>query len=173
MAHACNLYLSHSVDLDSSVMCEYVRYHIVVLLLFGTCSIFMTLTTIALAIKYGNNPTEEQTKILFRWGRWALLTLLLSAGFEFVLLVSYVVLFICMSIMGIRLIILELTRGHRTRIVVPETPQITIRVDSFCPICLNTTEDHVLTTSCGHTFHASCILKWKRGTCPVCRQRLT
>merc|ERR1719161_3449736 len=23
--------------------------------------------------------------------------------------------------------------------------------------------------ACGHTFHAACLAKWERGTCPICR----
>jgi hypothetical protein len=176
MTHSCNLepFLPGRVDLESSVTCEYVRYHIAVLLLFGSSSILMMFTAIALAIICGNTPTEDQTKLIHRCAQWALGFLLLSAGFEFVLLMVYVAFFICMLIAGTRLIILEITRAPRTsRIIVPENPRITTSTDNSCPICLDTTEDHFYTTSCGHTFHAGCILKWKRGTCPVCRQRLT
>jgi hypothetical protein len=177
MTQSCDLkpFLQGSIDLESSVTCEYVHYHIAVLLLFGSSSILMMFTAIALAIIYGNTPTEDQTKQIHQCAQWALGTLLLSAGFEFVLLLVYVALFVCMLVAGTRLIILDLTRAPRTsRIIVLENPRITISTDNFCLICLDTTEeDHFHTTLCGHTFHASCILKWKRGTCPVCRQRLT
>jgi hypothetical protein len=42
-----------------------------------------------------------------------------------------------------------------------------------CPICLNaiTKETGLVTTSCGHSYHFSCISSWyaKGKTCPCCR----
>jgi hypothetical protein len=42
-----------------------------------------------------------------------------------------------------------------------------------CPICFNaiTPETGVMTTSCGHSYHFSCIAGWyaKEETCPCCR----
>lgn len=46
-----------------------------------------------------------------------------------------------------------------------------------CAICLNTvrTTRQTKGLECGHTFHTSCISKWKRGggqTCPLCREEI-
>lgn len=44
-----------------------------------------------------------------------------------------------------------------------------------CPICLEPIGDkNVMTTDCGHTFHASCMIKNLRvsGNCPMCRNVL-
>lgn len=44
--------------------------------------------------------------------------------------------------------------------------------DQDCPICYDTLGPHYIKTTCGHYFHESCILHWKRQgklTCPSCR----
>ncbi|KAH3675901.1 hypothetical protein WICPIJ_009218 [Wickerhamomyces pijperi] len=41
-----------------------------------------------------------------------------------------------------------------------------------CPVCLERMDSEtsgLLTISCQHTFHSSCLTKWKDDTCPVCR----
>lgn len=44
-----------------------------------------------------------------------------------------------------------------------------------CPICLNElnlkecTNTNISTTICNHSFHTSCLLKWKNDKCPMCR----
>lgn len=41
-----------------------------------------------------------------------------------------------------------------------------------CPVCLERMDSDItglLTISCQHTFHCSCLTKWKDDTCPVCR----
>ena len=42
----------------------------------------------------------------------------------------------------------------------PECPE--------CPVCFEST-DHRL-TPCGHVVCASCIQRWHKGTCPICRR---
>lgn len=48
--------------------------------------------------------------------------------------------------------------------------------DSTCSICLEplTKDKNITTTVCGHTFHATCLLKASRqsSTCPLCRAPL-
>lgn len=42
-----------------------------------------------------------------------------------------------------------------------------------CSICLDIFKDEIYITSCGHTFHKSCIDDWYKlhsGKCPLCRQ---
>ena len=41
-----------------------------------------------------------------------------------------------------------------------------------CSICLGDTVSDSVTTVCRHTFHASCLKQWLRGTCPNCRHPL-
>lgn len=41
-----------------------------------------------------------------------------------------------------------------------------------CPVCLDrldSTVSGLITAPCQHTFHSSCLSKWKDDTCPVCR----
>jgi len=43
-----------------------------------------------------------------------------------------------------------------------------------CPICLEDFGiDKYLTLTCGHKFHADCILEWftRQMTCPICRKK--
>lgn len=44
--------------------------------------------------------------------------------------------------------------------------------DSICAICIEScrVEDHTITLSCGHGFHATCLLTWvqQKPSCPIC-----
>jgi len=44
-------------------------------------------------------------------------------------------------------------------------------VDDVCPICLAdfASMDLVLRLRCRHVFHETCLGRWEKGTCPVCR----
>ena len=46
--------------------------------------------------------------------------------------------------------------------------------ENICSICyeiLNNKENNLITTRCNHTFHKSCLDKWNRSTCPMCRHK--
>ncbi len=47
-----------------------------------------------------------------------------------------------------------------------------LRSNEDCCICIGTEQDEWYQTRCGHNFHRSCISKWHRGTCPLCRARI-
>jgi hypothetical protein len=47
-----------------------------------------------------------------------------------------------------------------------------LRNNDDCCICIGTEQDEWYQTRCGHNFHRSCISKWHRGTCPLCRARI-
>lgn len=42
-----------------------------------------------------------------------------------------------------------------------------------CPICYenfhSTDKNELFTTTCNHTFHKSCLFKWNKPSCPMCR----
>ena len=40
-----------------------------------------------------------------------------------------------------------------------------------CPICLDTMENNIITTTCNHTFHKECFEHWAKykNSCPLCR----
>ena len=43
-----------------------------------------------------------------------------------------------------------------------------------CSICLNQVGKHRFKTSCNHSFHSKCLLKWilTSDTCPMCRTHI-
>jgi hypothetical protein len=42
-----------------------------------------------------------------------------------------------------------------------------------CSICLeNMTEDEITTTECSHKFHTTCLQRWNKNSCPICRRTL-
>ncbi len=107
MAYSCDLLPllpNNSIAVDSFVMCEYVRYHIVIFLLFGSLSVFLICIALALSTCYGRDPT--QTCRIQQCVKWALNMLVLSLGFECVLLAVYIACFICLSISILRFLML-------------------------------------------------------------------
>ena len=48
--------------------------------------------------------------------------------------------------------------------------------ESSCPVCLERMDENVdslLTILCNHTFHSSCLAKWRDTSCPICRYAQT
>jgi hypothetical protein len=42
-----------------------------------------------------------------------------------------------------------------------------------CSICLDSVSPyHMKLTSCGHPFHKSCLLRWGKNSCPMCRNKI-
>lgn len=49
---------------------------------------------------------------------------------------------------------------------------ILVNPEETCSVCLEPlgeSKSGILTILCQHTFHCHCLLKWKDGSCPVCR----
>ena len=47
--------------------------------------------------------------------------------------------------------------------------------DMNCCICKSDIIDNINITTCGHTFHSTCLLKWisnNKSSCPMCRKKL-
>lgn len=52
-------------------------------------------------------------------------------------------------------------------------PNIKLLMDSECPICLDTlTKPVSVLNPCGHSFHQSCLIKYKSRRCAVCKQEI-
>ena len=90
------------------------------------------------------------------------------------------------AIMCIECIILLLQNRYGGRFFIPKTWRANnydyfgheIPEDSVCPICLAPMErediDNIMTTPCGHAFHAGCLQRWMEDetVCPFCRAEL-
>ena len=181
LAFPCSLspfFSNITISFESFTLCQYVRYHLIIFLLFGSLSVFLMCMALALVACYGSDPTREQACRLQRCVRWALGTLVLSLGFEFALFVVYVACFVCVWVSVVRFILLELAWVDDGAAAGPGLSAHAVTISdgggggSNCPICLDSLNSGGLvhTTPCGHTFHVCCIAKWQRGTCPMCRQ---
>jgi hypothetical protein len=160
MAYSCDVaYPLNGTFIDSSAMCYYIWYHVVMLLLFGSMSFFLLCITLAHWTCNSSNPTQTYNIQLCL--RSALMMLALSLGFEIVLLAVYGACFIGLSISIVRFLLLDSPARP------PMHPQIVTAAG--CPICLDTLDGPMHVTDCGHAFHAVCIRKWEAGTCPLCR----
>ena len=44
--------------------------------------------------------------------------------------------------------------------------------ENECPLCYELlSENNSITTRCNHTFHKSCLNKWNKSSCPMCRHK--
>ena len=41
-----------------------------------------------------------------------------------------------------------------------------------CSICLEDLDKNLIITPCKHEFHLNCLKKWKKNSCPLCRQKI-
>ena len=46
------------------------------------------------------------------------------------------------------------------------------RCNSTCSICLENIETDIQYTRCNHAFHRTCMTKWGKNTCPMCRTNI-
>jgi|688.fasta_scaffold680543_2 hypothetical protein len=68
--------------------------------------------------------------------------------------------------------ILNTKMYNSNEIEVDYTRKIPKKIDE-CPICLDKLIINICANrSCRHLYHCDCIIKWKGGTCPVCRKEL-
>ena len=46
--------------------------------------------------------------------------------------------------------------------------------DGNCTICHEEIMSDITVTSCGHSFHSTCLFKWfrQKNSCPLCREKL-
>ncbi len=178
----CNLTLSYDgVELESSLMCDFVNYHIIMLALFGMISIILIIATAILNAWYGNNPTSSQENFIEFCVGWVVVTSLLSFGIDGAVLIIDIILFLSFVWKVIRFCFIKLhyfvswsTRFSVSRFIhaIGKTPgqdSNTAAIRQHCPICLETDYGPWFTTPCGHMFHRDCIQRWQSGTCPLCR----
>jgi hypothetical protein len=181
----CNLtFMARSIETESVSLCNYVNYHIAMLLLCGASSVCMTCMTFILIARYGSNPSQQQEDSIELCARWALATLILTLGFEGAFVVFYIV---CFAAIGGTFAYIFFGELHQTAVRIARrvvscrsssaavqaldatTDERVIIVIGSCPICLETDTGPWLTTSCGHTFHTLCLQRWHKQTCPMCR----
>jgi hypothetical protein len=190
---SCNLTLvSGHAHVESAALCDYVNYHIFMLVFWGAASVCMTCVTLALVAYYGRNATPPQEDAIETCARWALGTMFLSLGFEgaFVLFYAFCFVAVCSTMLYLFYVeaqraVVRLARSAtafrvtaRSSNAVAASPseqhQVVVVIASIesCPICLETDAGPWHATPCGHMFHVDCIGRWRQGTCPLCRERI-
>jgi len=186
---ACDLFLvSYSINTDSLTLCDYVNYHIAMLIFFGSVSLLMTCVSVVLVLYYGRNPNPVQENTVELCIRWALGTLILALGFEGAFALFYAFCFV--TILGSSFYICAVALHRATVRALRQSDRVAdaavvqgvgagrvvvvvVAVDTDCPICLEGAGEGIWhTTACGHAFHDACLRKWRRGTCPLCRAQL-
>ena len=190
-----NVIIPGSFMVESNSTCDFIRYHTVMLILFGCISVALMFSTICMILHHGSNPTAVQQQYVRSCANWSITTLLLTTGFEgpillfyviFTSMMVYVATVICYRMIRhgtvhvlntpLQSMILENNQNNNNNnnninAVNPLPLQETITTaNNSCCICLDTTEDGAwFTTPCGHVFHRECIMKCPQNTCPLCR----
>ncbi len=104
----CNItFVSGSVELESSILCEYINYHIIMMALFGTMSALLMLTTIVLISYYGRSPSLPQSNSIELCIFLVSISLLLSLGFDGALVILYLLSFAVIIYTAIQLFFFE------------------------------------------------------------------
>ena len=182
--YACNVtFLVNSVDTESGAMCNFLNYHIIMLVLCGSMAVVFMLTALCSVLLYGITPAGVDA--IEQCVRWALIMLIMSLGFDGAFILFYFLCFIMIFYTTARFCFMEMHQAiaHTARqlvscVVVRRSNSIAAMQDAEvmvvvvsvqCPICLETDTGPWYTTSCGHVFHTACIQKWNRNTCPLCR----
>jgi hypothetical protein len=188
----CNTVFFHAnVTLESDWICEYINYHITMLVLFGSMSAcFSLITLLMICARRGMRDPSQLHLFSIRYCMtWTLTTALLATGFEVPILLFYVavtilavhvLLFACVN-QALRCIAVP-TTTNSTRVTAEEiavyhssdttgdtAPQ---QQQPVCSICLDTNSGPLTRTRCKHVFHADCLERWRQKTCPLCRQEV-
>lgn len=195
-----SLNMQTNVTLKSQTICDYIIYHIIVLVFFGSISIMLSIATILIFIGLKTGCISSSSYVFFikNCGKWAVACAILSTGFEVLVILFYVYIVLKLA---------YFVNEDRLLTVVPHSMATTIRDNEtlldeennvsreittplstichsvicdltqqtnspVCPICLDTVMDTLIKTQCNHIFHYKCIRQWRQNTCPVCRQRL-
>jgi hypothetical protein len=171
-------------------MCDYVNYHIVMFVACGLLSMCLACAALALKAYHGSNPTPQQEDSVEACSQWALTALVLTFGFEGALILFYAIGFVTIAGMVAYLGFVELHQiaMHAARLLSRRSNTIASTVveeeakmspapvatgaQATCPICLETDTGPWLTTRCGHVFHRTCIRRWQKDTCPMCREHV-
>ncbi len=179
-AYDCNITLVSGVaNVESSSMCDYVNYHVSMLLFFGGSAIMFVLVAVLHIACYGPNMTinQEYTVQWYVW--WALGCLILMPGFEF----AFAVFYLCVACLVFASIahacISRVPLQHRSNAVDTTPAVVTVVVvdddagSDNCSICLESRAGKPwFIAPCKHSFHLECIQKWAQGTCPLCRKKV-
>jgi hypothetical protein len=170
-----------NITLESSWMCNYVNYHITMLILFGSVSLTFSLITLLLWLCNSTHAEATSTRYC---ATWALTTAILSTGFEGPIIMFYLCVLLIIVHMMIERCIFE--RHVHPQDEMGEAAEgrrelgedngeeegTSDEVSKICSICLGTVTGPWLKTRCNHTFHRECLQKWQRNTCPLCRQEV-
>ena len=178
-AYECNVTLVRVVaNVESLSMCGYVNYHVLMLLVFGACSLLFVLVAALKIVWYGPGIDAEQAQSVRQYVWWAFGCLMLMPGFEFVFVFSYVCVVCLVFASAAHCFLSRLSPVRlRSNAIAPSVVTVVVADDTGgfeqCSICLETGIGKPwLTTSCEHSFHLECIQKWAKGTCPLCRKRV-
>jgi len=183
-AYDCNVTLGGGVVFaESTSMCDYVNYHVNMILVFGTLAVMFMLAAVILVAWYGRNMSVEQENSVHRYAWWALGSLILMPGFEFAFVLFYLCV-VCLVFASIARCFISRIPPLRnsnavTTVVTPDVVVVVVADAGAgsepCCICLESGggSDLWFTAPCNHSFHLQCIQKWTResqGTCPLCRK---
>jgi hypothetical protein len=194
MMYYCNVTLGFdSIETESVMLCDFVNYHIIMLAFFGTISILLMFTILGLFACYGYNQNTPTTYSIQISGLLMFATFLLSMGIDGALIILYLVSILiifytfvqsCINSLAPHFEIYRTRRLDTTSVLdsINVTDGVEMRqsmehfindtlnkVISNCSICLETDEGPWFVTACGHMFHPTCIQKWQKDTCPLCR----
>ena len=161
----CNITLtSVQLEVESVSLCNYVNYHVFMLLVFGPATAGLFMACVCIFICGGFSVTDG----LDQCCKVTLMCFFLSFGLESWLAFVYL---LC--------IVFRVDLQSRSNAVVDRAvvalDDIFIATDStdysdiVCPICLQTGGRRWYMTKCCHQFHTDCIGQWKERTCPLCR----
>jgi hypothetical protein len=79
----CNISVfGGTVDVESVGTCNYINYHIAMLIVCGPASIVFTCMAVAMILYYGEEMNGEQQDTFEGYSAWAIVSFLLTAGFE-------------------------------------------------------------------------------------------
>jgi hypothetical protein len=169
-AYECNItFFNIRIEVETSVLCNYVNYHAFMLVAFGMGTVIMlSATTWTLVLNRG-----VVTEGVVVYAKTAVLCFFLAFGLESWLLFLYLVMIIIFISVPISHICRALSANAVVDVITIDSESLgeAMRdLDEICPICLETdVGKRWSTTACGHSFHLTCLAGWKERTCPMCR----
>ena len=170
----CNVTLiANNILVESGGMCDYINYHVFMLVFCGIISVGLLLVAGVLLLCCSE---RLDSRLVENCLKWSFIVSIHSLGFEGALLCLYLTVALACGLQFMHILWSSSRRNAVVSVSTQEPPPTIVTIntqvnsDEVCSICLESTDDQWISLKvCGHVFHKACIAKWRQSTCPLCR----